>query len=113
VRLIFKGILPGGVSRTLHFLRTLPVFTPARIPLVISDWIIGLSMRDYAERNLPVGRNVSAEHLLRGPPLTRAAPKFAIGAASLPAVPQDGRTPSARPETSPRQRGHNAVNVRV
>jgi radical SAM superfamily enzyme YgiQ (UPF0313 family) len=112
-RLIFKGILPGGVSRTLHFLRTLPVFSPARIPLVISDWIIGLSMRDYAERNLPVERNVSAENLLPGQPLTRAAPKFTIGVANLPAVPPDGRATSARPETNPQHRGHSAVNVRV
>ncbi len=52
VRLILKGILPGGPSRVLYFLSTLPLLAPARIPLVISDWIIGLSMRDYAERNL-------------------------------------------------------------
>ncbi len=96
-RLIIKGILPGGVSRTLHFLRTLPIFTPARIPLVISDWIIGLSMRDYAERNLSVERNLSAAHHLPGPPLTLAAPEFTIGAAKLPAVPLDNRTTSGAP----------------
>lgn len=96
-RLIFKGILPGGVSRTLHFLRTLPIFTPARIPLVISDWIIGLSMRDYAERNLSVERNLSAAHHLPGAPLTLAAPEFTIGAAKLPPVPLDSRTTSGAP----------------
>jgi radical SAM superfamily enzyme YgiQ (UPF0313 family) len=53
-RLVVKGILPGGPKRIAHFLRTLPILAPARLPLVISDWIIGLSMRDYAERNLPV-----------------------------------------------------------
>lgn len=51
-RLFRKGILPGGLSRIFHFLRTFPVFAPSRIPVVISDWIIGLSMRDYAERHL-------------------------------------------------------------
>ena len=52
MRLIFKGIVPGGASRIFHFLRTLPFFSSGRLPLVISDWIIGLSMRDYALRHL-------------------------------------------------------------
>ena len=78
----------------MHFLRTLPIFTPSRIPLVVSDWIIGLSMRDYAERNLPVVRNLSAAHHLPGPPLALAAPEFTIGAAKLPPVPLDSRTTS-------------------
>ena len=51
-RLIRKGILPGGPKRILHFLHTFPAFAPSRIPVVISDWIIGLSMRNYAERHL-------------------------------------------------------------
>jgi len=51
-RLFRKGILPGGLSRIFRFLRTFPVFAPSRIPVVIGDWIIGLSMRDYAERYL-------------------------------------------------------------
>lgn len=51
-RLLIKGILPGGVARLGRFLRTLPVFSPARLPLVISDWIIGLSMREFARRHL-------------------------------------------------------------
>jgi hypothetical protein len=96
-RLIFKGILPGGVSRTLHFLRTLPVFAPARIPLVISDWIIGLSMRDYAERNLSVGHNRPVGHHLPSPPLPVAAPEFTIGAAKLPPVPLDSHATSGAP----------------
>jgi radical SAM superfamily enzyme YgiQ (UPF0313 family) len=103
-RLVFKGILPGGVARTLHFLRTLPIFAPARIPLVISDWIIGLSMRDYAERNLSVARHLPAGHPLPNPPLTPAAAEFTIGAARLPPVPLDVRTAPARPETNPQQR---------
>ncbi len=51
-RLLFRGILPGGPSRLYHFLRTVPLIAPARIPLVISDWIIGLSMREFARRHL-------------------------------------------------------------
>lgn len=53
-RVFFKGIVPGGPSRIFHFLVTLPWLSPAQLPLVVSDWIIGLSMRDYAQRNLPV-----------------------------------------------------------
>jgi hypothetical protein len=52
LRLFVKGILPGGPKRILQFLRTLPLFSPSRFPLFISDWIIGLSMRDYARRHL-------------------------------------------------------------
>ncbi len=54
MRLIFKGIVPGGASRIFHFIGTLPFLSPARLPLVVSDWIIGLSMRDYAQRHLSV-----------------------------------------------------------
>jgi radical SAM superfamily enzyme YgiQ (UPF0313 family) len=55
VRLLARGILPGGVSRALRFLGTLPLLSPSQFPIVISDWIVGLSMRDYAERHLPAG----------------------------------------------------------
>jgi hypothetical protein len=51
-RLVRKGILPGGPGRVWHFLRSLPWLTPPRVPTVISDWIVGLSMREFAERRL-------------------------------------------------------------
>lgn len=44
------GIVPGGISRMFHFARTIPLFKPQLIPLVIQDWIIGLSMQDYVDR---------------------------------------------------------------
>jgi radical SAM superfamily enzyme YgiQ (UPF0313 family) len=50
-RFIFQGLMPGGFSRLFHFLRSFPFSKPRLIPLVIQDWIIGLSMRDYFERN--------------------------------------------------------------
>jgi hypothetical protein len=50
-RFILQGLLPGGFSRIFHFLRTFPFSKPQLIPLVIQDWIIGLSMRDYFERH--------------------------------------------------------------
>jgi radical SAM superfamily enzyme YgiQ (UPF0313 family) len=53
-RLVVKGILPGGPSRILHFLASLPIFSPSRIPLVISDWIIGLSMRQFALHRMAI-----------------------------------------------------------
>jgi radical SAM superfamily enzyme YgiQ (UPF0313 family) len=49
-RLLAKGILPGGPTRVAHFLRTLPLRAPSRLPLVIAEWITGLSMRRYVER---------------------------------------------------------------
>ncbi|MFQ5771383.1 MAG: radical SAM protein, partial [bacterium] len=49
--LFMHGFKPGGFSRMFHFLRSLPLFTPKLIPLVIKDWIVGLAMRDYIDRN--------------------------------------------------------------
>jgi radical SAM superfamily enzyme YgiQ (UPF0313 family) len=57
-RLLVRGILPGGVGRTFHFLRSLSFMRPTLFPLAISDWIIGLSMRAFARDHLwldPVG----------------------------------------------------------
>ena len=55
-RLLVKGLLPGGPRRVFHFLRTLPLTRPSRLPLVIVDWIAGLAMRDYVERRLAAKR---------------------------------------------------------
>jgi radical SAM superfamily enzyme YgiQ (UPF0313 family) len=51
-RLLWRGILPGGPARAWHFLRSFPWLTPWQIPATVSDWIVGLSMRDYARRQL-------------------------------------------------------------
>jgi radical SAM superfamily enzyme YgiQ (UPF0313 family) len=46
----FRGIIPGGFSRAFHFFRSLPVFRPKLIPIVVHDWVVGLAMRDYVDR---------------------------------------------------------------
>jgi hypothetical protein len=51
-RLLTRGVLPGGPSRLWHVLRTMPWLAPSHISLVVSDWIIALSMRFYAEQHL-------------------------------------------------------------
>jgi len=51
-RLIWRGILPGGAERIGWFLKTLPVRHPSAMATVISEWIVALSMRDFAERRL-------------------------------------------------------------
>ena len=51
-RLLVKGILSGGISTVVPFLRSFPLLAPSRIPMVISDWIIGLSMKAFAEQHL-------------------------------------------------------------
>jgi radical SAM superfamily enzyme YgiQ (UPF0313 family) len=51
-RLLWRGILPGGPARAWHFLCSFPWLTPWQIPATVSDWIVGLSMRDYARRQL-------------------------------------------------------------
>jgi radical SAM superfamily enzyme YgiQ (UPF0313 family) len=50
VRLLVKGILPGGPRRWAAFLGTVPFLSPGKLPMVISDWITGLSMRTYVQR---------------------------------------------------------------
>jgi radical SAM superfamily enzyme YgiQ (UPF0313 family) len=50
VRLFAYGLMPGGVRRIYHFARSLPLSRPALIPLAISDWVIGLTMKDYVDR---------------------------------------------------------------
>jgi len=48
--LFFQGIKPGGFSRAFYFFRSLPISRPKLIPIVIQDWIVGLAMKDYVER---------------------------------------------------------------
>jgi radical SAM superfamily enzyme YgiQ (UPF0313 family) len=50
-RLLFRGLLPGGAPRLFHFVRSIPFGRPRFIPVAVQDWIVGLSMRDYVERN--------------------------------------------------------------
>jgi hypothetical protein len=38
--------------RVWHFLRSLPYSTPERIPTILSDWVVALSMREFAGRRL-------------------------------------------------------------
>lgn len=53
-RLMARGILPGGFSRLFQFLRSLPLASPRLLPQAITDWIMGLAMRDYVERRFGV-----------------------------------------------------------
>ncbi len=46
-RLLLRGILPGGPVRVLRFLHTLGAASVHAWPQVITDWIAGLSMREY------------------------------------------------------------------
>jgi radical SAM superfamily enzyme YgiQ (UPF0313 family) len=41
----------GGFSGLYHFIRSMPMFHPRLIPLVVHDWVIGLSTRDYVTRH--------------------------------------------------------------
>jgi radical SAM superfamily enzyme YgiQ (UPF0313 family) len=54
-RLLVRGIGPGGPRRIVHFLRSLPVTAPVRIPQVLLDWIAALAMRDYVRRHFEAG----------------------------------------------------------
>lgn len=52
VRLLWRGILLGGPARSWHFLRSFPWLRASQIPSTVGDWIVGLSMQDYARRHL-------------------------------------------------------------
>ena len=56
-RLLTKGILPGGPSRWWAFLRTVPLRRPRQLAVVVSDWIIALSMADFVERHFDPARD--------------------------------------------------------
>lgn len=51
LRLLRRGVLPGGPSRVYHFTRSFPWHSPRKIPPMIVDWIAGLAMRDYVQRH--------------------------------------------------------------
>ena len=51
LRLLVKGIVPGGPRRIHQFLRSIPWQAPRKLPLAIVDWIAGLAMRDYVQRH--------------------------------------------------------------
>jgi radical SAM superfamily enzyme YgiQ (UPF0313 family) len=59
-RLVMRGIAPGGPRRWAHFLRSLPWSDPRQVVNAVEDWMVGLSMRAYAERHL----QAHAEHRL-------------------------------------------------
>ncbi|MEJ2722434.1 MAG: DUF4070 domain-containing protein, partial [bacterium] len=50
-RFIARGLFPGGASRIIHFFHSFPWRKPKLIPMAISNWIMGLSMRDYMDRH--------------------------------------------------------------
>jgi hypothetical protein len=52
LRLIWRGILPGGWRRIGWFLSTFPVLRLSVAHIVIAEWVVALSMRDFAERRL-------------------------------------------------------------
>ncbi|HWR87835.1 MAG TPA: DUF4070 domain-containing protein, partial [Acidiferrobacterales bacterium] len=73
-RLLVRGILPGGPRRWRAFVRSMPWRSPGDIPWVMSDWIIALSMADFARRRLaPVAARSVAERWLGEVPW-KAAP---------------------------------------
>jgi len=63
-KLLARGIARGGVARAWHFVCSLPILRPHRLPLAINDWISGLAMRDYVDRHFAPARRPAqaAEH---------------------------------------------------
>ena len=74
-RLVLRGIAPGGVGRWWHFTRSLANATPRQLPLVLSDWVSGLSMKSYADRYLLAVREKEAGRFERA--IARARSRLA------------------------------------
>src|SRR6202008_5008996 len=57
----------GGPVRMLQFMRTLVGVHPKQVPLIFSDWIAALSMKEFAERHLLIRKreveSATAAHL--------------------------------------------------
>ncbi len=53
----WRGVLKGGPRRMLQFARTLATARLPQIPLVFSDWIAALSMKEFAERHLLIRKH--------------------------------------------------------
>ena len=51
VRLVIRGLLPGGPKRVAAFLQTLACTWPLAWPKVVEDWIVGLAIRNYIDRH--------------------------------------------------------------
>jgi radical SAM superfamily enzyme YgiQ (UPF0313 family) len=66
MRLLIYGLMPGGMTRMFHFVRSIPFSRPKLIPLAIGDWVVGLTMRDYVDRQLAPDAEESHE-LAEGP----------------------------------------------
>ncbi len=68
-RFLRHGLLPGGMPRMLRFIRSVPWWRPRLIPQAVTDWIVGLAMRDYINRHFePFGepaRRKAREYLGR------------------------------------------------
>jgi len=50
-RFFVRTLLGGGFKRVYHFLRSVPITKPKLIQMAVSDWVVGLSMRDYMDRH--------------------------------------------------------------
>jgi radical SAM superfamily enzyme YgiQ (UPF0313 family) len=50
-RFLVRGIFNGGARRVFHFFRSLPLTKPKLSLMAVSEWIVGLSMRDYMDRH--------------------------------------------------------------
>jgi len=49
LRLTGHGLL-GNPRRLYHFIRSVPINKPEMFPVVVHDWIVGISMQDYVRR---------------------------------------------------------------
>ena len=57
----WRGVFSGGPQRMLQIARTIAFARLHQIPLILSDWIAALSMKDFAERHLLI-RKRDAQH---------------------------------------------------
>jgi radical SAM superfamily enzyme YgiQ (UPF0313 family) len=62
-RFVRHGLIPGGIGRCVQFVRSVPWGRPRLIPQALTDWIVGISMRDYIDRHFEPAE--AAQHTAR------------------------------------------------
>ena len=83
LRFFRRGLLPGGPARFWHFLRSFPWSKPWQIPLTLGDWIVGLSMQDYAKRHFGATAETPASWNRRLARLARALRRCDAGKVTI------------------------------
>jgi radical SAM superfamily enzyme YgiQ (UPF0313 family) len=90
VRLVTRGLLPGGRKRVSAFIATIACTSPLAWPKVIEDWIAALAIRNYIDRHFGASGRLEWRMMQSTAEFLRALCTSAVGGA-LAVTPRRGR----------------------